>query len=88
MELEHAGVLETSLMLYLFPDSVQERDMFPGETTCPPGFEIYPEAGPEIVGSGALSPATHATPEIGSELCRLVIEGLADAARAAFPRPE
>jgi creatinine amidohydrolase len=79
MDLEHAGLLETSLMLYCFPELVKDKGIFPHEITVPPGFELYPEKLNDITGGlGALAPATNASAAIGKEIFQMVVEGLSD----------
>lgn len=77
MELEHAGLLETSLMLYCFPELVKEKELFPNEFTIPPGFELYPEKLNDVSkGLGSLAPASRASAIIGEEIFKMVIDGL------------
>ncbi len=85
MDLEHAGFLETSLMLYLASDRVKDPSFFPGETIKPPGYEIYPEHLNGLTEkSGALSSAKAANAKAGEEICNLVIEGLIKAVDSVF----
>jgi creatinine amidohydrolase len=85
MELEHGGLLETSMMLQLFPKSVGAPESFPDQLCRPPGFEIFPERPPTASASGALAPADRASAEIGAKLCRLVVHGILEAVRDALP---
>lgn len=79
MDLEHAGLLETSLMLYCFPELVKDKSEFPDELASPPGFELYPEEINTIAGSsGSLAPATNAGAKIGEEIFEMVVEGLTE----------
>jgi creatinine amidohydrolase len=84
MELEHAGLLETSLMLHVAPALVQTDQVFPRTTIVPPGYETYPENSDPPIFSGALAPATDATAQIGERLLGLLLRGAAEAARDVF----
>jgi creatinine amidohydrolase len=84
MELEHAGLLETSLMLHVAPALVRTDEAFPRNTIVPPGYETYPEDRDPPVSSGALAPATGATAQTGERLLGLVLRGAAQAARDVF----
>jgi creatinine amidohydrolase len=77
MDLEHAGLLETSLMLHLAPERVGPREQFPDVLASPPGYELYPESLQRAaVGEGSLAPASAASAEIGERLVSLVVEGV------------
>jgi creatinine amidohydrolase len=65
LDLEHAGVLETSMMLYLFPH-LAHVDRVPGDPpAAPPPYDVYPTDTSWIPPSGVLSPAGASTAEIG-----------------------
>jgi creatinine amidohydrolase len=85
MDLEHAGFLETSLMLYLDANQVREQTLYPTETIKPSGYEIYPEYLNSLTrGSGSLSSAEGANAEVGKKLCDLVVAGIKKASNLAF----
>ncbi|MBN9344343.1 MAG: hypothetical protein BGO76_08980 [Caedibacter sp. 38-128] len=84
MDLEHAGLLETSLMLHCFPELVKQIENFPSELASPPGYELYPEELNKVPKSGALAPATSATSSIGSEIFSLVVSHLVKAIKVNF----
>lgn len=73
MDLEHAALLETSLMLHCFPELVKQVENFPNELASPPGFELYPEELNRVPKLGSLAPATSATASIGKEIFDLVV---------------
>ena len=84
MDLEHAGLLETSLMLYVAPSLVRQDVPFPSHTIVPLGYEAYPESSVPDVSSGALASAVGATAGIGERLVGLVVKAAALAARDVF----
>lgn len=85
MDLEHAGLLETSMMLHVAPELVGPRETFPDVLASPPGYELYPESLQRAaVGSGSLAPATAASAETGARLARMVIESVSAAVRATL----
>lgn len=80
LDLEHAGVLETSMMLHLFPH-LAHMDRVPGDPPAmPPPYDVYPTDTSWIPPSGALSPAKASTAEIGrilvDEFVALVVRSL------------
>jgi len=90
LDLEHGGILETSMMLYLFPHLV-EMDKVPDDPPASfPPYDLYPHEGAAWVPpSGVLTPATKSSPEIGKmlvdEFVALVSKALEDAFRPAAP---
>ncbi|MCB1160248.1 MAG: creatininase family protein, partial [Leptospiraceae bacterium] len=84
MDLEHAGLLETSLMLHCFPELVKQIENFPNELASPPGFELYPEELNKVPKLGALAPATSATSNIGCEIFNMVVSNLVKAIELNF----
>lgn len=81
MELEHAGLLETSLMLYLAPSLVRSDVPLPDGEIVPLGYEMYPETGVPDPSSGALAPAIGATANIGEQIAEMVARAALAAAR-------
>lgn len=87
LDLEHAGVLETAMMLYLFPDRV-DMDQVPNDPpAAPPPYDVYPTDTSWIPPSGVLSPAKAATAEIGQLLVDEFVDLVVSSLEAAFPRP-
>jgi creatinine amidohydrolase len=87
LDLEHAGVLETALMLHLFPDRVDMGQVPNDPPAAPPPFDVYPTDTSWIPPTGVLSPAKAATAEIGRLLTDECVELVVRALEAAFPRP-
>ncbi|MBM3506080.1 MAG: creatininase [Alphaproteobacteria bacterium] len=82
--LEHAGVMETSVMLYLHPELV---DMAKAPRHAPadfPIYDLYPPDLSRIPSSGALSPSHIATEEKGRRFVDDYVSGMAGALAEAF----
>lgn len=83
-DLEHGGVLETSLMLHLFPEQV---DMTKVEDSPPaelPNYDVLPVR-PELTpASGCLSSAVEATADKGRILLETASAGMAAAIKSQF----
>ncbi len=78
-DIEHGGVLETSLMLLLHPDKVdmsRVMDHPPAELT---NYDIFPEDPARTPSSGCLSSAQAATAEKGQQLFDAVRQAVASA---------
>lgn len=84
LDLEHAGVLETSMLLYLFPHLV-EMDKMPADppATFPP-YDVYPTDTRWIPPSGVLSPAKASSAEIGKLLVDEFVDLVVRALRVEF----
>lgn len=85
--LEHAGVMETSVMMYLCPDMVYP-DRIPdhGPAEFPP-YDVYPQTWENLPGlpkSGALISARSASPEKGKLLFETYVSGISEAVRKEF----
>lgn len=73
---EHAGVVETALMLHFRPDLVHEdRVVDDGPERSPP-YVFKPARDDQIAESGAYYRATHATAEMGRTVAEDVVETL------------
>jgi creatinine amidohydrolase len=84
LDLEHAGVLETALMLHLFPERV-DMGRVPGDPpAAPPPYDVYPTDTSWIPPSGVLSPAKTATSEIGRLLTDECVELVVTSLETAF----
>src|SRR5262249_42918373 len=86
LALEHAGVLETALMLPLFPDRVDMAQVPNDPPAAPPPYDVYPTETSWIPPTGVLSPAKAATAEIGRLLAEEGVELVVRSLDAAFPR--
>lgn len=85
--LEHAGVMETSVMLHLSPDRVYP-DRIPdhGPAEFPP-YDVYPQTWENLPGlpkSGALISARSASAEKGKLLFDTYVSGITEAVRKEF----
>jgi creatinine amidohydrolase len=82
--LEHAAVVETSLMLELHPDLVR-ADLLPHHPPARfPRYDVYPEIAGCVPASGALSSARAATRDKGKALVEEYVPAIAAALTAAF----
>lgn len=82
--LEHAAVMETSMMLHLHPDLV-DMDALPDEPPADfPPYDIYPTRPEWVPCSGVLSPPKGASAEKGALLMADYVEGISAAVRAEF----
>lgn len=83
-EVEHGGVLETSLMLALHPNLVQlDRAVDHPPATFPP-YDVYPVRPERTPPSGTLSSPKAATVEKGQLLLEVCTRGIVAALRAEF----
>ena len=82
--LEHAAVIETSLMLHLYPELVR-IELIPDEPAAQfPPYDIYPTRTEWVPASGVLSSARGASREKGARIAEEVIARVAAAVRAEF----
>lgn len=83
-DLEHGGVLETSLMLLLHPEMVHMDRVSDDPPAVMPNYDVLPIR-PELTPpSGCLSSAKNATKEKGRILLDTAATGMAEAIRAEF----
>jgi creatinine amidohydrolase len=85
--LEHAGVMETSAMLYLDPRRVHMEKLAEHPPASFPPYDIYPATADNVPGvpsSGALMSAKAATREKGELLVEEWVRGIADAVAHEF----
>ena len=86
--LEHAAVIETSMMLHVHPELVRV-DLIPDEPPCEfPPYDMYPTRTHWVPASGVLSSARGATAEKGELLCAEVISRVVAAVRTEFAVPD
>lgn len=84
-EAEHAGVVETSLMLHLDPARV-EMDRLPPPSEAPlPTYTTLPEPPGRVPASGVLRSAHGASGAIGASVADRLVARIADLLRAEFP---
>ena len=84
MALEHAAVVETSLMLHYHPDLVDLSKIVEQEPAEFPHYDIFPHTKRWVPESGALSPAQGATAEKGVLLATDSVEGMVRDIKAEF----
>ena len=82
--LEHAAIIETSMMLHYHPDMVA-LDKIPNDGPADfPVYDMYPTRIEWVPQSGVLSSAKGSTAEAGKLLVTDVVGGIADAVRREF----
>ena len=82
--LEHAAVIETSMMLHLHPDLVR-LELIPDEPSAQfPPYDMYPTRTEWVPASGVLSSARGSSVDKGVKICSEVIERISCAVRAEF----
>ena len=83
-EAEHAGVVETSLMLHLDPERVLVERIPPPAPQPLPTYTILPEPDGLVPPSGVLASAVGASGEIGRQLVARLVDALERILRAEF----
>ncbi len=87
-ELEHAAVMETSVMLHVDPDMVR-RDLIPDHPPADfPLYDVYPFDPDSVSHSGALTSAAGATAEKGKAVVDALVPALAAQINEAFAKPQ
>lgn len=82
--LEHAAVIETSLMLHYYPDLVR-LDSLPDDSPADfPAYDVYPHHPEWVPASGVLSSAKAASVEKGTLMAIQVTDSIAAAVRQEF----
>jgi len=71
---EHAGITETSLMLYFSPELVRKDRIIDDMSERKPTYSIFPPPDDIIPKSGTLYKATYASREKGEKLARQVVD--------------
>ena len=83
-DLEHGGVMETSLMPHLFPEYVDMERVDHGDPAVLPNYDEFPIK-PELTPpSGCLSSAAKSTPEKGKILLDTCTAGIVSAIKREF----
>jgi creatinine amidohydrolase len=82
--LEHAAVIETSLMLHYLPNLVR-IDLIPNDPPADfPPYDMYPSRTEWVPPSGVLSSAKGSTAEKGARMAGDICNGIAQAVRKEF----
>ncbi|BDM63133.1 creatininase [Shewanella sp. NFH-SH190041] len=81
-DIEHGGVLETSMMLYFYPELVHMDKVVDIEPAKIRPYDIYPEVKEYTPDSGCLSSAKASTAEKGSILAEVAVAGIVNAVNA------
>jgi creatinine amidohydrolase len=82
--LEHAAIMETSVMLHLRPDLVRADRIAAQESARLPLYDLYPYDPASIPGQGALSSPASASAEKGEIVLRQIVPDIVAALREAF----
>ena len=86
LALEHAAVMETSLILYLCPELVDSKLIPDGKQANFPAYDIYPIKEDWVPETGVLRSAKIASVEFGQKLYDEYTETIARAVLAEFPK--
>jgi creatinine amidohydrolase len=84
-DVEHASIMETSMMLALRPDLVREDSIADDEAARHPSWDVVPAPRDFIPESGVLWHPSEATTEIGHKFVRACAARLVEAMRTEFP---
>jgi len=84
LDLEHGGLLETSMMLYCYPEFVQMERLGNESAARFPPYDLFPPRTEWVPASGVLSSGLSATPEKGRLLVECFVNQVADAINAEF----
>ncbi len=83
-DVEHGGVLETSLMLHLHPELVDMDKVKHHDPATFPPYDVFPSDPSWVPESGTLSSARKATAAHGELLLSVCVNGIADSIRSCF----
>lgn len=83
-DVEHGGVLETSLMLHLHPDLVDLAKVQHHEPATFPPYDIFPSDPSWVPSTGTLSSAKNASVESGKLLFDVCVSGIIDSIKKQF----
>lgn len=86
-DVEHAAIMETSLMLAVRPESVRTDRVVDDQSEEHPWYDLIPAPQSHIPKSGTLSLATQGTREKGERLEKLLIAKFVEALRTEFDVP-
>lgn len=83
-DLEHAALIETSMMLYWHPEWVN-TDKIPADDTAKfPPFDVFPQDGSGVPASGVLAPVSGASAEKGELIINATVRALSRQLMEAF----
>jgi len=83
-DLEHAALIETSMMLHWHPEWV-DMDRLPADATAAfAPCDVYPQDGSGVPPSGVLAPASRASAEKGRLIIEATVAAMADSFEALF----
>lgn len=84
VDLEHAALIETSMMLYLHPELVRQ-DKIPNDPLAQfPAHDVYPQTNRHVPDSGVLAPAGTASIDKGRLLVETTSEAMIEALQREF----
>jgi creatinine amidohydrolase len=83
-DVEHASMVETSLMLALRDDVVRKDEIHDDAAADHPWYDLTPEPPRHIPRSGVLANATQGTREIGERLSEMLVRRLGEAIAREF----
>jgi creatinine amidohydrolase len=86
-DIEHAAIVETSLMLALRPDLVREELILDDAAAEHPWYDLIPEPPRHIPPSGVLSTATAGNRAKGDRLKKMIVAKLVEAITKEFATP-
>lgn len=84
VDLEHAALIETSMMLYLHPELVRKEKIPDNPLAQFPPHDVYPQDGRHVPESGVLAPAGTASADKGRLLVDAVCSRLIEAVQNEF----
>jgi creatinine amidohydrolase len=83
-DVEHASLIETSLMLFLHPELVRQDRTVDDQAERHPPYDMIPAPADTIPKSGVLYRATLGTREKGQQLYEMLVDGVSSAIRREF----
>ena len=83
-DVEHAAVMETSLMLALYPHLVRKNCIIDDQAQRHPPYDMIPAPLDTIPASGVLYKATLGTEDIGKQVYDMLVDGITSAIRREF----
>jgi len=84
-EAEHAGVVETSLMMHFDPERVESGRLPPPSTQPLPAYTVLPEPPGRVPASGVLRSAEGASADIGARMADRLVDALVRLLTVEFP---
>lgn len=84
LDLEHAALLETSMMLYCHPELVDESKVVDEPQADFPAYDVFPVRPDWVPASGCLSSPRNSTRELGELLIEEFVENAANIVRKEY----